>query len=129
SSPALLDSNVTSVLKEGDILYVGLNDNTIGGPVRDGLVLIDTQGTAAVGDDTLLITYNNTNLLTIGAVNDAFLDSNGLLYIGGYFGDIDVVDTQGTSAIADDVLVGTYNGDIDPEFPTRSGPLSAVGAV
>jgi hypothetical protein len=50
STPALPSNVVRNIFLSGDVLYIGTNG--------DGLTVIDTNGTGAFGDDTLVGTYS-----------------------------------------------------------------------
>jgi len=77
----------------------------------NGLEVIDTKNTLAVGDDTTVFRYNKqSNPRLIGEnIQSSWLNpNNGYLYINAYYG-ATVINTQGTATTSDDTVVTYYN--------------------
>ena len=91
-----------------DCLYVS---------TADGLSVINTQGTADVSDDTLVIHYKTSSTPAIASNNayHSWLDTNTkYLYVSTFGNGLSVIDTQGTATTTDDALVITYNNSSSP---------------
>jgi len=110
SSPAIGDNHTSMSFLDSsrNLLYIGTQ--------YGGLSVIDTKGTIAAYDDTLVKTYNTASspAITSNYVLNSFLDSaRNLLYVGTQ-GGLSVIDTRGTVDPADDTLVTTYNSTSSP---------------
>ncbi|MEA3323139.1 MAG: SBBP repeat-containing protein [Patescibacteria group bacterium] len=110
STPAIAGNIVfySSLDANHNILYVG---------TRDGLSVINTQGTIDPSDDTLVTTYNTTSTPAIANnwIYEIFLDAeNNLIYISTWGSGISVINTHGTIDPSDDTLVITYNTTSTP---------------
>ncbi|MDD3647164.1 MAG: hypothetical protein PHS44_01515 [Candidatus Dojkabacteria bacterium] len=96
-----------------EYLYVNVDAyDAIGG----GLTVIDTKGTAAIGDDTLVMNYTTVSSPSIASnsPSDSYLDSStGLLYVATTAG-LSVIDTQKTLSPGDDTKVATYSTTSSP---------------
>ena len=111
STPALPSNIVRHVSMSGNLLYLGSNGN--------GLTVIDTAGTAAFGDDTLLGTYSTSS--TPALPNDVVVNtlvSGNTLYVGTN-GGVTVIDTNGTAILSDDTILGSYNTSTSPALSTN----------
>jgi hypothetical protein len=113
SAPALVGNDqVFNVNVVGNLIYVSTN----GG----GLSVINTQGTTGQGDDVLVVRYHtgSSPALNSGIIYSSYLVGN-LLYVNTYNG-LSVINTQGTTAPGDDVLVVRYHTASSPAL-TNSG--------
>lgn len=111
SSPAISTSGVyhSYLDQTTDLLYISQN----GG----GLSVIDTKGTTTQIDDTLLITYRTTSSPSIAGngVTHSVVDSaNNLIYIVSFNAGLNVIDTKGTTSVADDERIFTYTSSSTP---------------
>jgi|GEM_PF-3677253 len=109
TTPKIANNTVYSAFLDSvhNLLYVNTNS---------GLSVINTQGTIATDDDTLVMTYSATSNPAIGDnyAYSAFLDSaHNLLYVNNSVG-VSVINTQGTVSAADDTLVTTYSTTSNP---------------
>jgi hypothetical protein len=101
TTPALPDNWIYQLFVQDGVLYVG---------TRWGLTSIDTGGTATSTDDVLITTYNASSapaLLTTQLVDNSFLEGD-YLYIP-YGSNLSIIDTNGTPAATDDIVVETHS--------------------
>ena len=123
STPAIPGDAVFHTHRNGNLLYISTSGNTNS---EKSLTVVDTQGTSTFADDAVVTEYNtaNTTFFPVngGDVYYSFLFGN-LLYIGTFFDGLTVINTQGTTAIGDDVLVTTYNDVSSPSIGTAGNIL------
>ncbi len=110
SSSIAVGDNVDSVQIDPEFGYLYVSTQT-------GLYVINLHGTASVSDDTLVGSYttsstpalqgNDIKLLTFDA-------SRHLIFVPTFNQGFQIVNTQGTSSIADDTISATYSTSTTP---------------
>ena len=116
STPMASSSTYSSVsMDEGnDLLYVyGYS----------GLDVFDMNGTADLGDDIHLATFDSTSTPSVPDLYswNVFHDEiTGLLYLIGYNSGVHVVDTLGNGDPSDDIKLGVYNNSGTPTISTNN---------